>query len=64
MTTKKSISQQNENDKNAVLNEPLALGSNESGNYVAVFACRWFSVLFDIVFTLLANGWCAGFAVL
>lgn len=46
-----------------VLNEPLALGSNESGYYVAVFACWWFSILLDIVFTLLANRWGAAFAV-
>lgn len=47
-----------------VLNEPLALGSNESRYYVAIFACRWFSILFYIIFTLLANGGRAAFAVI
>lgn len=47
-----------------VLNEPLALGSNKSGYYIAVFARWWFSILFDIIFTLLANGGCVAFAVM
>lgn len=46
-----------------VLNEPLALGSNESGYYVAVFTCWWFSILFHIIFALLANRRRAAFAV-
>lgn len=57
------INKQKTVKRELVLNEPLALGSNESGYYVAVFTCWWFSVLFDIIFTLLANCWGAAFAV-
>lgn len=41
----------------------MALRPNESGYYVAIFTCWWLSILFDIIFALLANGWCAAFAV-
>lgn len=50
--------------KKLVLNEPLALGSNECGNYVAIFTCRWFSILFHVVVTFLTNGCRAAFAVI
>lgn len=41
----------------------MALRPNESGYYVAIFTCWWLSILFDIIFAFLANGWCAAFAV-
>lgn len=41
----------------------MALRPNEGGYYVAIFTCWRLSILFDIIFAFLANGWCAAFAV-
>lgn len=61
---KKKFIEKNWIDEELVLNEPLALSSNECGNYVAIFTCWRFSILFYIIVALLAYGCCAAFAVI